>query len=341
MRRIIRLVLRFVTSALLLIAVVVAIAWWQVRTVPDNPNVQFGVTFASKRAADLYGLDPRKLYLAILDDLGVRRLRLVAYWDQIEKERGVYDWSLLDFQVEEAEKRNAQVLLAAGLRLPGWPECHAPSWTGALAAAERDERVVVFTRAVVGRYRSSTAIWAWQVENEPYLGGFGECPGYNADLVDREAKAVRELDDRAIVVTDSGELGRWWRAAKRADIFGTTMYRTVWDRRVGYVHYPMGPIFFRIKAWIVRWVAGTKRTIVVELQGEPWGPKQNPELSLEEMAKSMNVEKFRDIIRFERETGFDEAYFWGAEWWYWMKMRQGKPEMWEEAKRIFSSAPRS
>lgn len=336
MFRIVRWLLRLVGLALVLLALVVGVAWWQVRKVPDNPNVQFGVTFASKRAVDLYGLDPKRAYLAILDDLGVRRMRLVAYWDQIERERGTYDWDLLDFQMREAEQRGVQVLLAAGLRLPGWPECHAPDWTTTLSSAERDDRAVAFMRAVVERYRPSTAIWGWQVENEPFLGGFGECPGYNADLVDRETKLVRELDDRAIVVTDSGELGRWWRAARRADIFGTTMYRTVWDRRIGYVHYPMGPIFFRIKAWIVRWFAGTKRTIVVELQGEPWGPKQNPELSLEEMAKSMNPEKLRDMVRFERDTGFDEAYFWGAEWWYWMKMRQGKPEMWEEAKKLFS-----
>jgi hypothetical protein len=33
----------------------------------------------------------------------------------------------------------------------------------------------------------------------------------------------------------------------------------------------------------------------------------------------MTFENFRKIIEFARKTGFDEFYFWGAEWWYWVK----------------------
>ncbi|MBI2625504.1 hypothetical protein HY442_01875 [Candidatus Parcubacteria bacterium] len=335
MRFLLRWFFRLVLLGVLALAAVVAFAWWQVRTVPQNPNVRYGVTFSAKRAEDLFRLDWRRAYVAVLDDLKVRRLRIPAYWDRIEKESGVYDWADLDFQMKEAETRNASVLLAVGLRLPGWPECHMPGWAKSLNTAERETKIMAFIERVVERYKSSRAIWGWQVENEPFLFGFGECPVLDLPFLDKEIALVRKLDDRAVVITDSGELGRWIRPARRADIFGTTMYRTVWDRRVGYVHYPMGPVFFRIKAWITEHLSRVKRIIVVELQAEPWGPKQIPEISIEEMAKSMNVEKFRDIIRFERETGFDEVYWWGVEWWYWMKMRQGKPEMWEEAARLF------
>lgn len=336
MRRLVRWLFRLILLALFLLAMLVGIAWWQVRTVPDNPNVRYGVTFSPKRAADLYGLDVRRAYRAILDDLGARRLRIPAYWDRVEPKHGKFSWDEMDFFIREAEARSASVLLAVGMRLPGWPECHLPGWAKSLSPEERNRELLAFERAVVERYRSSEVIWAWQVENEPFLFGFGECPGLDVGLLDREIALVRELDERAIVVTDSGELGRWVRAAKRSDVFGTTMYRTVWDRRVGYVHYPMGPVFFRIKAWIVETLFRTKRIIVVELQGEPWGPKQNHELTLDEMARSMDVEKFRDIVRFERNTGFDEAYWWGVEWWYWMKTKYGKPEMWDEAKKLFS-----
>lgn len=339
MRLLLRWFLRLILLALLALAAVVALAWWQVRAVPQNPAVRYGVTFSAKRAEELLQLDWRRAYLAVLDELNVRRLRIPAYWDRIEKENGIYDWADLDFQMREAEARGATVLFAVGLRLPGWPECHMPGWAKSFDTAEREAKTLAFIEQVVGRYKSSRAIWGWQVENEPFLFGFGECPGLNVSFLDKEIALVRKFDDRAIVITDSGELGRWLRPARRADIFGTTMYRTVWDSRVGYVHYPMGPVFFRIKAWIAERMSRIKRIIVVELQGEPWGPKQIPELSLEEMAKSMNPEKFRDIVRFERETGFDEAYFWGVEWWYWMKTKQGKAEMWEEAKKLF--APRS
>ncbi|MBI2624536.1 cellulase family glycosylhydrolase [Candidatus Parcubacteria bacterium] len=340
MRRLVRWLFRLVILALLLLGVVVGVAWWQVREVPDNRDVRYGVTFSPKRAADLYGLDVRRAYLAILDDLGARRLRLAAYWDRVETEKDAFSWDELDFFIREAEARNVSVLLAVGMRLPGWPECHLPGWTNSLAAEKRNEELLDYIKEVVQRYRGSRAIWGWQVENEPFLFGFGECPWLDAGLLDREIALVRELDDRAIVITDSGELGRWVRAAKRSDVFGTTMYRTVWDRRIGYVHYPMGPVFFRIKAWMVKTFLRTKRIIVVELQGEPWGPKQNHELSFEEMAKSMDAEKFRAIVRFERDTGFDEVYFWGAEWWYWLKTKYGQPEMWEEAKKLFAAAAR-
>ena len=35
------------------------------------------------------------------------------------------------------------------------------------------------------------------------------------------------------------------------------------------------------------------------------------------------------------EKFLKEFYLWGAEWWYWMKEKQNKPEIWDEAKKLF------
>lgn len=78
----------------------------------------FGVTFSRFKAEELK-LDWRETYLAILDDLKVKHLRLGAYWDDIETQSGQYDFSNLDWQIEEAEKHGAQIILAIGFRLPG------------------------------------------------------------------------------------------------------------------------------------------------------------------------------------------------------------------------------
>ncbi len=59
------------------------------------------------------------------------------------------------------------------------------------------------------------------------------------------------------------------------------------------------------------------------------------DLSLEEQEKSMDFSRFQKNINFAKKTGLKEFYLWGAEWWYWMKTKQNKPEIWEEAKKLF------
>ena len=63
--------------------------------------------------------------------------------------------------------------------------------------------------------------------------------------------AILDIDidkDREIMITDSGELSIWLPAVKRADVFGTTMYRIVWSEKIskyfGYIKYPLPPRFF-------------------------------------------------------------------------------------------------
>ena len=75
--------------------------------------------------------------------------------------------------------------------------------------------------------------------------------------------------------------------------------------------------------------------IVVELQAEPWGPKLFYDLPVKEQEKTMNLEQFKKNINFARSTGLDTFYLWGSEWWYWMKEKQNKPEIWNEANNLF------
>jgi hypothetical protein len=138
------------------------------------------------------------------------------------------------------------------------------------------------------------------------------------------------------MLTDSGELSIWVPAAKRADIFGTTMYRDTYSDTLNrYIHYPIEPGFFRFKKNIARLFARPEKWIVVELQAEPWGPRPYQELSQEERNKTMNLAKFREILEFSRQAGFREFYLWGVEWWYWEKVINNNNSLWEEAKGLF------
>ena len=193
---------------------------------------------------------------------------------------------------------------------------------------------------MIERYKDFENITLWQVENEPFLPFFGKCPPGSIDsqLVDQEIAQLKKLDSsRPIMVTDSGELSLWHQAAKRSDVFGTTLYRIIYKPPIGYFKYPLGPNFFRIKALFIKLLAHQKNVIISELQAEPWGPKWITEMLIEEQYKSMNPEKLKEIVEYARKTGFPEAYLWGAEWWYWLKVKHQDDRMWETAKEIINS----
>jgi uncharacterized membrane protein len=297
---------------------------------------EFGVSFSKIQAEEL-GLDWQTAFREILDDLGAQKLRLAAYWTEIEKNSGQYDFFDLDWQIAEAERRDAKIILVVGQRLPRWPECHIPEWALKLNAEERQEKLLKVIELTINRYKSSPAIEYWQVENEPFLIRFGECPDLNKKFLDQEIVLVKQLDNRPVIISDSGEFGRWLPAAKRSDIFGTTMYRIVWSPMLpaeGYLKYPLPPSFFYLKANLAKYFTGTNDIIVTELQAEPWGPKPIAQMPAEEKDKSLSLAQFKNNIAYAMAVGFREAYLWGAEWWYWEKLN-GRPEFWEYAKTLF------
>lgn len=313
--------------------------WFLTRSVPIPENVVYGVTFSVPYARDTLGLEWQKVYLAILDELEVKHLRIPAYWTEHEPEKGQYNFSDLDFMLREAEQRGADVILAIGQKLPRWPECHIPLWANQQLRKDRHREFLLYLDKVVRRYKNNKTIRYWQIENEPFLP-FGECQEYDRRFLDVEISRLRSLDSRPIVVTDSGELSIWAPAYKRADIFGTTMYRTIWNKYIGSFTYPLPPGYFRMKTRLVQYIYGKKPIIVVELQAEPWGGKMPEDVPLEMQERIMNRAEFEEHIAYERETGFQEVYLWGAEWWWWLKEKHKKPEMWNEAKNLFTEKKR-
>jgi beta-galactosidase GanA len=94
-------------------------------------RIAWGVTF-SPRQTEYLGLDAGKVYLALLDDMKVSHLRLMAPWYKVEPQSGQYDFSDVDWYLREAQKRGAKVVLALGRKLFRWPECHEPEWPRAV-----------------------------------------------------------------------------------------------------------------------------------------------------------------------------------------------------------------
>jgi len=305
--------------------------------VPEQKNITWGVNFSEAHAVFLK-LDWKKTYISILDDLGVKNIKLITNWNWIQGEKDKFYFDNIDFQLEEAEKRNAKIIYVVGMKTGRWPECHLPDWAINLSKEEQQEEILEYIKEVILRYRDQTSIIYWQVENEP-LYRFGICPWYDEDFLKKEVALVKSLDNtRPIIISDSGEQSLWIKAAKIGDVVGTTMYRRVWvhitDNLGFYMNMPFPSQGYWLKSQIISKFFG-KKVINVELQAEPWLPNVFKEMPLKEQEKTMNLEQFRDNINYAKKSGFDTFYLWGAEWWYYMKEKHNKPEIWNEAKKYF------
>lgn len=300
---------------------------------PAKKDIVFGATFSKKYAEEL-GIDWQKAYLGILDDLKVKALRLPVYWDDAERETGKYDFSAYDWMVNEAEKRNVKIILAVGIKLPRWPECHIPWWVKLDDPAKIEDSFIPFLRDAVERYKTSPLISAFQVENEPYFfREFGVCPLLPQNFLDKEVDLVKKISGRPVILTESGELGHWERLIGKADILGVSLYRVTWNRWVGYFFYPLTPVFYREKIRVLK--PFFEDILITELQVEPWTNKSISQTPLEEQFKTMNLRQLKNNVDFVKYVGANEVYLWGVEWWYWMKEKNGDGRFWEEGKKMF------
>ena len=306
--------------------------------------ISWGVTF-SKIFSEQLGLDWRENFDAILTELQPKKIRLIAYWNEIERARENYDFSELDWQFERVRRLliKPDVILVMGMKTPRWPECHVPEWALGLSTEERESALRKYLQVVVEHYKNDSSITMWQVENEPFLM-FGECRSRGKDFLKKEIALVRSLDSsRPILVTDGGEFGLWAVVAKYGDIFGTTMYRKAYPRLIGpifgVVEYPIAPNYFRLKEEVTRSIIPnpSQPFLVIELQGEPWSPKHLNETPVEWQLEIFSPKYFRETIDYAKATGFEEYYFWGAEWWYWMKVKNGHPEYWDVAESVLNA----
>ncbi len=303
---------------------------------PPAPDVSWGVNF-STLMAEHFGMDPRGTYDAILSELHPKAIRIAAYWDENEPQKGVWDFKKVDWQLEDAAKYKTPAILVVGEKTPRWPECHFPSWVDRTNLTERKTELLAYLTEIVNRYKNTPGLSLWQVENEPFLF-FGECPTPDASLLDSELSLVRSIDpNHKILLTDGGEFGDWVRAASRADVFGNTLYRKVNTTLFGRITWPITPAFYPLRRDITRLLIGKpdQQFMVVELGLEPWAHKQIYEVSVDEQLSLFSIQDFESVISYARQTGFKDFYLWGAEWWYWLKTKGNHPEFWNAAKNVF------
>ena len=330
--------MKMIAVRILVVVVIIAglaIGYFYTQFTPVKQS-EWGVTF-SHRHAEYMGFEWKTMFIDIVNDLKPKNMRLMAYWEDLEKEKGKFDFQIVDEMLIEAEKQGIDAILVVGHKQPRWPECHHPAWYNDLPKEEQDAALLNLVEQSVEHYKSFGAIKAWQVENEP-LFEFGPlCPKSDRNILAKEVELVRKLDKRPIILTDSGELGRWLPTIKtgQPDIFGSNMYRVVHNPKTGYFRYPLPPAFFKIKAGIAKTFTGMDNIVGIELQAEPWFSQDLHLTDLKTQYGLMNPVIFEEYLTYAEDVGFRENYLWGVEWWYWLAHNQGEWTMWERAKQLF------
>ena len=340
-------------------AVLAILLFLQCSTLYAEP-VRVGTTF-SPLQCEYLGLDWKKTYLAILE-LEFDIVRLGAYWSEIEKEKDVYDFSSLDWQIEEARKKRMPVVLTVGMKAPRWPEYFIPDW--ALEKARLSfgadiskneflkKRTLKLIKKVVVRYKNDPAIRYWQVENEP-LNRIGEKHWFiGRDFLKQEVELVRSLDNKARpVLLTTATYPHWFlRTISRlsvrhdpvkeclglCDIIGFNVYPTV-----GHKLWSAGFYFRATRRGMERYFSNLidlaknngKKVWITELQAEPWEPGHLV-YKPEEMPVTASPEVTAERFRAFRKLGAGTILLWGAEYWLYRLERYGATRWLEMLKDL-------
>lgn len=327
----------FVTLA---IGTMYGISRWYMWTQSSKPVV-LGASFIPDYAKSL-GVDPKDTLDAMLNELDIKQLRLVGYWDKIESKEGTYDFSELDWQFEKANAADAKVSLTLGLRQPRWPECHMPNWAKDEPMDIWSVQLKDFMRAVIERYKDNPALQNYQLENEFFLTVFGICPDFTRERLIDEYNFAKSLDpNHPIIISRSNNALGLPIGQPQPDAFAVSVYKRVWDITLTkrYVEYPFPSWFYGFLGGAGKIVTG-KDLYIHELQAEPWPPngQEIRNTSLEEQSKSLDAKRLKHRFEYGKATGLRSIDLWGAEYWYYRKEVLKDPSVWNVAKEQYQKA---
>jgi len=292
---------------------------------------RYGVSFSVKQCRR-FESDPEKTLAWLLDEAGFRRVRLMSYWNEHEKEKGVYDFTTLDKQLDLVEKAGGVVTMCLGVRQPRWPEFHWPDWAWEAPKPERDEALLKYVEVVVERYKDRKSIVSWQLENEALLTGFGERIEIDRARLRKEYALVKKLDTspRPVIMSTSAAWG--------IPIIGPipnmsafSYYLIRW-KDTKYTTTYHAAFIHRIRAFLIR-LLWRIPSFIHELQMEPWGPKDIWEMTPEQQDQSMGPAQIHKNFGAGRKTNLYPLDLWGGEWWYWRLTTLKDPTTWDAVRQ--------
>lgn len=133
--------------------------------------------------------------LKLIKDHGLSYVRIDSRWSQIEKNKGIYDFSKYDILIEQMKEENLRPLIILDYSNPLYEqERSVRTEEGRFAFAN-------FATAMVRRYNTINVIW--EVWNEPnWKGGWDPQPDPReyVELVKVTSQAIRSIDKNAKII---------------------------------------------------------------------------------------------------------------------------------------------
>lgn len=310
--------------------------WYQQKH--KNEPLKIGTTFVPNYSR-YFESEPKEVLSAMINDLGIKRYRLVSYWNNHEPQPDQYDFTELDWQFDMIEEAGGEIALAIGLRQPRWPECHGPEWAMAKPIPEWTEDLKEYMQVTIERYKDRDVLVEYQLENEFLLTVFGDCPDHSRERLIEEYNFVKTIDNtRPLIVNRSNNAVPSWPVNEpRADKVGAAIYKRVWDKTVTkrYFEYPLPSWFYSFLAGGTEITTGVP-SIIHELQTEPWLAEgldyDMRNAPFDELYKSFGPEMVSPRLKYAVDSGIRDIDLWGVEWWYQMKYQRDAPEIWDTAK---------
>ncbi len=135
--------------------------------------MKYGFSFA-RRQCEWLGLDWKECFTKLNSNL-FPIVRLSIYWNEIEKEEGIYDFSLIKKEIELATELNKEIIVTVGMKAQRWPEFFIPvflkeqiDFRGDVSKNEKlKAKTLDFLNASLDELNGYKNIKYWQIENEP------------------------------------------------------------------------------------------------------------------------------------------------------------------------------
>ncbi len=309
-----------------------------------------GVTFSQLQCSPGYlDMDYQQTFKELCD-LGPDVIRLGTYWNEIESDVG---FQKTDWLMDEAARRNINVILTVGAKAPRVPELHLPPDVVHLSGTDQHDgrsigsdpetylRVMQHIEKVIEKYKNYPNLKYWQVENEPldHLD-FADNHSIDEKLLADEFKLVslKKRADQEILLSNAFKIPSAPQSLIKSlelkpDGTGFNIYPKVPRKEGGYHQMTWGD--YRLLAKNASLIKSLNiEPWIFEAQAEPWEAGKHVHFG-QATFPSVSPEQTIRLISDLTKSGFDKQLLWGGE--FWVKQKQlGFPEWMDTMKKLFS-----
>ena len=251
-------------------------------------------------------------------------IRLSLYWDEVEKIKNTYDFSIIKKLLDFYQKSQESIILTVGVKAQRWPEYYWPEYIKKKNLNNRKTResLLQFIDVSIKELKTYSCIKYWQLENEPL-----DPSGPNQDTIplaflQKEAKLIKNIDQRPIIVTLWGNeiikrdlLGK---LTTITDNIGLDLYYKQFVSKILKKSIYLGPLHSNqeLKKHLAKFP--NLNFWITELQAEPWEKDAKAYLSL--VPKSISPQQLLKNFKQASLLNIDKILFWGFEYWLWKKI---------------------